>query len=81
MMRQFARVMRLMAIFSIVIAAIAVWLVIEGDSDVPVHMVIATALGAAFTVLLGTALMTLAFLSARSGHDEQVRRSDHEEDK
>ncbi|QIK78824.1 hypothetical protein G7077_07860 [Sphingomonas piscis] len=78
MIRRFARIMRLMALFSIVIAALAVWLVIRGDSEIPIHMVIATALGVAFTVLLGTALMTLVFLSSKSGHDDQVRRSDDE---
>ena len=72
--------MRLMAVFSIVIAALAVWLVIKGDSEIPIHMVIATALGVSLTVLLGTALMTLAFLSAKSGHDDQVRTLDGEEE-
>ena len=33
-------------------------------------MIIATALGAGLTVLLGTSLMTLVFLSAESGYDE-----------
>ena len=79
MVRRFARIMRLMALFSIVIAALAVWLVIRGDSEIPIHTVIETALGVAFSVLLGTALMTLVFLSAKSGHDEQVRRVDDEE--
>ena len=36
-------------------------------------MLIATALGVGLTVLLGTGLMALSFLSARSGHDEQAR--------
>jgi hypothetical protein len=35
-------------------------------------MLIATALGIGLTVLLGTGLMTLAFLSSSSGHDEQA---------
>ena len=35
-------------------------------------MIIATALGVGLTVLLGTGLMTLVFLSASSGHDEQA---------
>jgi hypothetical protein len=32
-------------------------------------MLIATALGAGLTVLVGTALMTLVFISNSSGHD------------
>jgi hypothetical protein len=37
-------------------------------------MMIATALGVGLTVLLGTGLMTLVFLSSDSGHDEQVSK-------
>lgn len=73
MLQTFWRIMRLMALLSIVVAGVAVVLVIQGEEAVRIHMIIATALGVAFTVLLGTALMTLAFLSARSGHDEQAR--------
>jgi uncharacterized membrane protein len=76
--RRFWRIMRLMAVFSVVIAAIAVILVARGDSGMHLHMMIATALGAGLTVLLGTGLMTLVFLSSRSGHDEQVRSHDEE---
>lgn len=78
MMRQFGRIMRLMALLSIVVAAIAVILVARGDEGTHIHMLIATALGVGLTVLLGTGLMTLTFLSARSGHDEQARISDQE---
>ena len=54
------------------VAALAVVLVARGDPTIHVHMLIATALGIGLTVLLGTALMTLAFLSSSSGHDEQA---------
>jgi hypothetical protein len=76
MIQRFWRIMRLMALLSIVVAVIAVILVARGDETVHIHMLIATALGVGLTVLLGTALMTLTFLSASSGHDEQARRSD-----
>ena len=77
MLRRFGRIMRWLALFSIVIAAIAVLLVARGEDGASAHMLIATALGAGLTVLLGTGLMTLTFLSSRSGHDEQARH--HEE--
>ncbi len=67
--RRFMRIMRLAAAFSIVIAALAVVLVARGQSELHIHMLIATALGIGLTVLLGTALMTLIFLSNNSGHD------------
>jgi NAD/NADP transhydrogenase beta subunit len=70
-MRRFWRIFRLLALLSVLIAALAVFLVMRGDpaplSDI--HMLIATALGAGLTVLVGTALMTLVFISNSSGHD------------
>ena len=70
MMRRFWRIFRLLALLSIVIAAIAVILVARGDPTTHVHMLIATALGVSFMVLLGSGLMTLVFLSSSSGHDD-----------
>jgi hypothetical protein len=67
--QRFVRIMRVAAAFSIVIAALAVVMVARGQSELHIHMLIATALGIGLTVLLGTALMTLIFLSNRSGHD------------
>jgi hypothetical protein len=79
MKRRFWRIFRLMVVLSIVIAAIAVILVSRGDPTLHIHMLIATGLGVGFTVLLGTSLMTLVFLSADSGHDEQAGHGPHQE--
>jgi hypothetical protein len=76
--RRFWRIFRLLVLLSIVIAAIAVLLVARGDPTLHVNMLIATALGTGFTVLLGTSLMTLVFLSADSGHDEAASQAHHE---
>jgi len=70
MKRRFWRIFRLLVLLSIVIAAIAVLLVARGATTLHINMLIATALGTGLTVLLGTSLMTLVFLSADSGHDE-----------
>lgn len=78
-LRRFWRIFRLLALLSIVIAAIAVVLVARGDRTVHIHMLIATALGIGLTVLLGTGLMTLVFLSADSGHDEAAAPHVHQE--
>jgi hypothetical protein len=67
-----------MALLSVVVAAIAVILVAQGDPAMHIHMLIATGLGVFFTILLGTGLMVLTFLSAQSGHDDEVSR--HKED-
>jgi hypothetical protein len=77
-LHRFWRIFRLLALLSIIIAAIAVVAVARGDRATHAHMLIATALGVGLTVLLGTALMTLAFLSSSSGHDERVSRTHQE---
>jgi hypothetical protein len=79
LLRQFRRVMKWMALFSIVVAAIAVVLVARGDSGTHVHMLIATALGAGLSVLLAGALMSLVFLSSGSGHDEAASQFEEDE--
>ena len=78
--RRFMRIMRVAAAFSIVIAALAVVLVSRGQATTHIHMIIATALGIGLTVLLATALMTLIFLSHRSGHDADAAAPPSERD-
>ena len=78
LMRRFWRIFRLLALLSVVVAAIAV-LAVTGGKPAPVHLMIATALGAGLTVLLGSALMALAFLSANSGHDDAATPHIHTE--
>jgi hypothetical protein len=80
-MRRFWRLFRLLGLLSMVIAAIAVVIVARGDSGTHVHMLVATALGVGLTVLLGTGLMTLTFLSASSGHDDQANPRNSASDK
>ena len=70
MMQRFWRIFRLLAVLSIVIAGIAVALVTAGAGEVHASLIIATALGVGLTVLLGSGLMVLMFLSSESGHDE-----------
>ena len=68
--------MLVMTIAGIGTAAIAIaWMRADG---VPfhLHMVIALAGGIVFTLLLAGALMGLAFMSNRSGHDETIGSSD-----
>ncbi|HVI04969.1 MAG TPA: hypothetical protein VM711_02610 [Sphingomicrobium sp.] len=70
--RRIWRIFRLLSLLSMVIAAIAVVLVAKGDPTPFKHlnMLVATALGIGFTVLVGTGLMTLVFISNSSGHDD-----------
>ena len=73
--RQFLRLMRWGALFSLAIAALAVVLVSQGDETIHIHMLIATALGVGLSVMLGIALMSLVFLSSRMGQDADA--ADH----
>lgn len=80
LIRRFWRIFRLLLLLSLVVAAIAVLLVARGDSTPHINMLIATGLGVALTILLGSALMTLLFLSASSGHDEAANQFHEEND-
>lgn len=79
MVRRFIRMMKWMGLLAVVAASVAVALVASGDDGVHIHMLVATALGVGLTVLLGTGLMLLAFLSASSGHDEEASRFEEKE--
>lgn len=81
--QRFWRIFRLLIVLSIVIAAIAVAIVAEGDPTPFAHinMLVATALGVGLTVLVGTGLMSLLFISNSSGHDEAASTYHEENDK
>jgi hypothetical protein len=79
MMHRFWRIFRLLALLSIVLAALGVFLVTRGEGEIHASLIIATALGIGLTVLLGSALMTLVFLSNSSGHDDAATPHIHDE--
>jgi hypothetical protein len=78
--RQFLNLMRWGALFSIAVAAVAVLLVVQSGDEVGLHMMIATALGAGLSVMMGIALMSLVFLSARMGQDADAADHSQRED-
>jgi len=79
-MQRFLKVFRLLALLSVVIAAFAVVLVVQGAGEVHASLIIATALGVGLTVLLGTGLMALMFISSDSGHDDEAAKIHKEDD-
>jgi peptidoglycan/LPS O-acetylase OafA/YrhL len=79
MKRRFWRIFRLLVLLSLVVAALSVVLVSRGDPTLHINMLIATALGVCLTMLVGTSLMTLTFLSSQSGHDEAAANFHHKE--
>jgi hypothetical protein len=54
---------------SVVLGLCGLYLII---GDIPIHMMIATAGGIFFSVLLAAALMGLVFLSSGTGHDDAI---------
>ncbi|PSJ36188.1 hypothetical protein [Allosphingosinicella deserti] len=67
---RYKRMMKWMLLASAVAVLLALaWLRNDG-SPLTVHMIIATIAGVGLSVLVGTGLMGLVFLSNRSGHDD-----------
>ncbi|MGZ8286096.1 MAG: hypothetical protein ACXW27_17295 [Allosphingosinicella sp.] len=67
---RYKTMMKWMALASAVAAALAVAYLKATSDAMPWQMVLATIAGVGLSVLLGTALMGLVFLSDRSGHDD-----------
>jgi hypothetical protein len=67
---RYKAMMRWMALASVAAALLALAYLKSAGGPVPIHMAIATLAGVGLTVLLGTALMGLVFLSNSSGHDD-----------
>jgi len=77
---RFKRIMGWMALAAVVTVLLALIYLKSFGDPVPLHMQIATILGVGFTVLVGTGLMGLVFLSSRSGHDEDATFGDWNDD-
>jgi hypothetical protein len=71
---RFLRIAKWLVLFSAVIAIIAVVFVAYMEDTTDINILLPTGIGVGFTMLLGTGLMVLTFLSSRSGHDEQAGR-------
>ena len=69
---RYRRIMRFMFLLTLGVVAIALALLYDGEGEQTVHYYIAVALGIGFTMLLGSALMGLVFLSSGTGHDDSV---------
>src|SRR4051794_24738596 len=74
---RYKRMMRWMALVALAAVIAALGYLKATGTPMPLHMVIATSLGVFLTILLGTGLMGLVFLSDTAGHDEAASgRSD-----
>lgn len=69
---RFRSIMRWMVVVAMLAVVAALLYLRSGGGALTVHMIIATTAGVGLTVLLGTALMLLVFLSAGTGHDDDA---------
>jgi polyferredoxin len=69
------RLMRWMALAAIAAVIVSLAWLARGGGLMTIHMIIATVAGVGVSVLLAAALMLLVFMSAGSGHDEDVART------
>jgi hypothetical protein len=77
---RYKQTMKWMALAAVVTVLLAlIWLKSFGE-PVPIHMMIATIAGVGLTVLVGTGLMGLIFLSNRSGMDDEAGRPGEEDE-
>ena len=70
--RRYRRLMLWMAGAAFVTTTVALTVLRIRNPDASIHLYIAAAAGIFLSVLLGTALMGLVFLSAGTGHDEAI---------
>jgi hypothetical protein len=61
--------MVLAAVITVGLSLLYLW---RSGGPMPLHLVVATIAGVGLTMLVGTGLMGLVFLSNRSGHDEDA---------
>jgi len=77
---QYKKTMRWMLLASAATVALSLLYLKQAGGPMPLHMVIATIAGVGLTMVVGTALMSLVFLSNRSGHDDEAGRGDVDDD-
>ena len=78
--KRYWTIMRWMALLSVVTVLLSLIYLKSSDGPVSIHMVIATAAGVGLTMLVGTGLMGLLFVSNRSGHDDEANRGGGNDD-
>jgi len=76
---RYKRMMKWMALAAVVTVLLALIYLKSFGEPVPIHMMIATIAGVGLTVLVGTGLMGLIFLSNRAGHDDAAGRAPDDE--
>ena len=69
---RYRQMMKWMLLASAVMVILSLLWLRQSEGPMPIHMVVATIAGVGLTMLVGTGLMGLVFLSNRTGHDEDA---------
>ncbi|HWT11269.1 MAG TPA: hypothetical protein VN231_00790 [Allosphingosinicella sp.] len=72
--------MKWMVLAAAATVALSLLYLLRSGGPMPLHMVVATIAGVGLTVLVGTGLMGLVFLSNRSGHDDEAGGGERDDD-
>ena len=75
---RYKSLMRRMVLLAIAVSLLSIFYLWASGAPMRLHMVIAVFAGVALTVLIGTGLMGLVFLSNRTGHDEDAAQGGQE---
>ena len=78
--RRYRRLLRWMTLAALAAVIVALAGLRWAKGPLPIHLMIATALGVFFSVMMAAVLMGLIFLSDGTGHDESVGRPDEAPD-
>lgn len=70
--QRYKRMMAWMVLVAAIAAALALLYLREPGEPMRLHLVVATIAGVGLTIMVGTGLMGLVFLSNRTGHDEEA---------
>lgn len=74
------RTMKWMLLAAAITVTLSLFYLWQSGTPMPLPMVVATIAGVGLTVLVGTGLMGLVFLSSRSGHDEDATHGEWNDD-
>ena len=77
--QRYKRLMTWMIVLAITAILLALIYLKRGGANVPPSMIVATIAGVGLSVLLGTGLMGLVFVSNSSGHDEDAGGDEFDE--
>jgi hypothetical protein len=78
--RRYRNLMSWMATAAVVAILLSLIYLKSSGEPLPVPALVATIVGVGFSVLLGTGLMGLVFLSNSSGYDDDAARGDESDD-